>query len=551
MLAEFYTLIPWQLYVATILTAGLQIFLVWHYNRTARLEVQKIGFNDSEINVIFITHRSFFQILLLVVIFLAINGTAFGATSYLRYNPRQIWFDVSNQVSDLGIFGHFYEQVYAKVTPEKEIEVKEPEPTVQRLVLTGDNYLENAEIAYAELNSVAGSKTPAVTVPVFAAKPNILAIQLESIGMWAIDNDPTPMPFLKQLMAENISVGEFHANSCETINAEFSAICGYWPNSFEPISYSHKENDYYCLPQILRDRYGYKSYFFHSDVPEFWSRNILIPKWGFDADYQVPFFRQKEYDGVVFEKTIDMMAKEKSPFYAYITTFTTHSPHNAEQVEYQKEKNKVDIVPIPAPHSESVWQAELNEDDASRYLGFLKLEDDALKALFDKLKETGLDKNTIVVIYNDHRFYSFPGEGNQPFLWYNEQPFVMVLPEKQQLKIRELSSLVDIPPTILNLVEGDDYEPQKNFIGTSLYSENFPETALNKCASQVYYRTKDFAIKGNAKRKLYNIDFTDTEINDAEKDNLLYLLNLTVENSDEALFKDQVNQVKEKTPLIE
>ena len=92
-------------------------------------------------------------------------------------------------------------------------------------------------------------------------------------------------------------------------------------------------------------------------------------------------------------------------------------------------------------------------------------------------------------------------------------------------------------------------KPEANFIGTSLYAENFPDTALNKCASQIYFRNKDFAIKGNAKSNLYNIQFTDREIGDAEKQNLLYLLKLTVENSDEALFNDQVNQPKQKTPL--
>ena len=536
MLAGFYSSVPWQIYVFTAVVSVLQIFFVLSYNRRARYEVEKIDFNFSQMNIVHEKARSVYQIIFWVVLLVAVNGMAFGATSYFRCNPRELWYDATNQVKDIGLFGQFYDQVYAQIKPQ----AVQVDADIVSVSLDGKNSLENSVKVFAALNAITNEPNEKVQLPKFQTPPNILIVQLESVGQWAIDNEPSPMPFLKQLTAENVSVGEFHSNSCETNDAEFTSICGYFSDSSAPLSYSHSENTYRCLPQILKEKFDYGSYFFHADLPEFWSRNILIPKWGFNADYQTPFFKQKEYDGVVYEKAIDLMAKEKKPFYAYITAFTTHSPHNNEQVKYQLKHNDIVIEPFVGSFSEQVWQAELNEEDAGRYFGFLKAEDLALEKLFAKLKETGLDKNTIVLIYNDHRFYNFSGDTEQSFVWYNEQPFVMVLPDAQKMEIRKIASHVDIAPTILNLIEGDNYVPEKNFIGHSLYESNFPETVLNKCLNQVYFRTKESIIQGNAKNEMYNIYFSERTIGDNEETNLQDLLKLLVRTSDAALDEDSL-----------
>jgi len=546
MLKDFYYLIPIEFYIGMIILLSCVIVSSVYYNKMAERDIEKIFFNERILNVISVITRSKKQVSAIIIVFVIVNIISLGLCSYLYKNPRASWWNAENQLSDIGIWGHFYSSLADKLgflknqpldeakaaeDPEELIE-EEPEP----ITLVGQT-----KKIYGKMNFEKSNPLP---LPQFDSFPNILVVQLESVGSWAINNNPSPMPFLKSLINENISVDEFHSNGCETINAEFSSLCGFWPDSFEPVSYSHQEKQFYCLPEILSEKFSYNTYFFHANLPEFWSRDILMPKWGFENTYFTPFFRQKEDDANVFSKSIDILSEEENPFFGYITAFTTHSPHNDELIKYQKEKNNLQINLFSGAINPEYESSELNETEMRQYFGFLSAADDALKSLFEELEEKDLRKNTVAVIYNDHRFYNFKEKTLENFNFYNENPFVIVLPEKQKGKIQSIASHIDIAPTILNLIEQESYQPEPNFAGTSLFSADFPSKALNKCLSNIYFTNNDIVIEGNAKTEQYQATYLKKQMTENEKNNLLSLVKNLVNKSDETIYSDKLTEIE-------
>lgn len=527
-LKDFWFLVPTKLYILAAIVFLSVIANIEIYRRFREERVKLILTNPKPLELFWQPRRKTKETVLLLILFLTINLGAFGVSSHLYNNPRDTWWNLQKQLADLGLLGYFYTQVYAQSKDEK-------------IELNADKtWLEETKDVYAEMAQLLKPNSTSLSLPTFNRPPNIVIIQLESIPSWAVEQEPSAMPFLKSLAVENIVIPDFHSNSCETINAEFSSLCSFWPDSFEPISYSHQDKQYRCLPTILKENFGYYSSFFHANVPEFWNRDVLISKWGFDKFYSTPYFRQKQDDISVFAKAADEMAKQKEPFFSYLLSFTTHAPHNDELIQYQQEKNGVKIEPFQgALNPWLINSSELNEDDLRKYLGFMKVTDDALKIFFEKIKASGLLKNTIVLIYGDHRFYNFRGQDEKLiFNAYNRVPFVMLLPNREKGVLPSPSSQLDIAPTLLNLVEGGGYQVVPHFFGQSMYAPDFALRVLNKCLSQIYLTNNELIIEGNAKSNMYRILNANRDLPSVAKENWRRLVNELVKKSDEALFND-------------
>ena len=531
-LKDFYFLVPGKLYfLAFIILAGIIGNSVLFYIMTSRKR-EKVLFNFSVMNLIEKKKaRSVRWVLMIVGAFILVNMIAFGSASYLYNNPRDTWWNVRTQLSDLGFLGYFYGQVFAN--PEPELEKSEGRSFWNETVGVFDKLKNQQSLSPTELS-----------LPKFDSTPNVIVIQLESIQNWSIDNSETPMPFLKSLMQENIVVEDFYPNSCQTINAEFTSLCSFWPNSTEPVSYSHKDNDYKCLPTVLKERHGYENYFFHSDYLEFWDRDTFLPKWGFNNIFDVPHYLLKEDDASVFRDSLRTLNKAREPFLGYVVTFNTHSPHNEDYKVYQYWTNNITINDFSGKIDSNILKtSNLSEEEIRTYWGFLKSTDEALEVFFDELRKYDYADNTVVVIYNDHRYYGF----NEKLLsselktdLTDRSPFLIVTPDRQKGSLQTVSSHLDVAPTILNIIEGDSYEPVDHFIGSSMYSPAYVPNVLSKCLGQVYYKTPDLLIEGNATADSYEITSGKENLNSLQRENWLNLIGDLVESSDETIYGDQL-----------
>lgn len=517
-LKDYYFKIPGELYLLTIVTFIAVVTNFVFYRRFTEEKVARVLFISRPINEW--SRRPLRQIMVLVILFAFVNLVAFGVTSYLYNNPRETWWDVKKQVADLGFWGYFYAQVYSQIkaaqAADREI-----------------NWLDKTQELYQAASS--GSSVANVALPKPAGAQNILFVQLESVGSWALENSQTPMPFLKSLADQYSSTLDFHGNSCETINAEFSTLCSFWPDSYEPIGYSHKDRDYYCLPSVLKERYGYTTSFFHANTPDFWSRDVLIPKWGFENLYMVPFFKQKESDHKVFKRAVEVLSETKQPFLGYLVAFTSHDPHNDELIKYQQEKNNLNIKPFSGKIDSVLRTSELSEESLRKYFGFLKASDDALKILFDEMRAHNMLDDTIVIIFGDHRYYNFfSGNAIENFNLYNKIPLVVIVPGAEKQIIPSPTSQIDLAPAILRLIEQENYQKPENFVGESFWGQSYEPAALNKCLGQVYFTNGEAIIEGNAKTRLYR--FLSGEESMENPTAWLKLLSSLTEASDNYIF---------------
>jgi glucan phosphoethanolaminetransferase (alkaline phosphatase superfamily) len=122
-----------------------------------------------------------------------------------------------------------------------------------------------------------------------------------------------------------------------------------------------------------------------------------------------------------------------------------------------------------------------DRDEISRYRNALHYGDAALGTLVEGLRARGLEQHTLWVIFGDHgeAFGQHEGNYGHTFFLYDENvriPFVIVAPGlmDRQVRVRNVVSLVDTAPTILDLV-GISVPP--NYQGRSML-DSAPRMAL-------------------------------------------------------------------------
>lgn len=366
--------------------------------------------------------------------------------------------------------------------------------------------------------------------------PHVIFYQLESVANWPVD---TVMPYLKKMMQQNISAEHFFANSCSTINAEFSVLCSFYPPSSGPVSDLYTHNQYYCLPSVLKDRYAYKTYMYHSNSPTFWHRDVLAKNWGIDELWFTPHYQIRTSDDKLINDVIQNIKNSKEPTLNYVIGFTSHGPHNQDFIEANYYDNNLSIAPYEGELSENLLKAEANEETIRNYFGFLKQIDDFIQSLFEQLGENNLLDNVIVVVYGDHKYYNFSqSDKEEGFLQTNVVPFFIYEPNGLSDKA-EVASQVDIAPTVLNLIEGDRYSKPSNFVGQSLLAGNFSNSALNKCFDQDFYIDQDLIIEGTNDFDLYGFVKKKQEVNSTEK---IARLRSVVAASDEIIQDDNLTK---------
>jgi len=342
----------------------------------------------------------------------------------------------------------------------------------------------------------------AITLPDFKTPPNIIIYQLESVPRWVIDLEQSPMPFLKELMNKGITVDHFYGNDCHTIGAEFTSVCSVLTSSAEVIGNRLEPLNFSCLPHELRTSFKYESSVYHANVPSFWNRDTLLPQLGYTHLYFSPFFTPRAYDGIVASELVSKTASTNKPTFSYLIGFTSHSPHTAHYIERNQKESGIIITPYDGILSDVTKSVQVSEEELRNYFGFLRSVDGAVQGLFDDLNESGAINDTIVVLFGDHRYYSFSGSSGRQYQLYNELPFVMWVPGMSPKKIPITASHIDIAPTIMDLLKSPKQSTQ--FMGKSIFSPERYNYALGKCADEVYYFTSDMVVRGNQKLGLYS-----------------------------------------------
>ncbi|MFW5787557.1 MAG: LTA synthase family protein [Halanaerobiales bacterium] len=328
---------------------------------------------------------------------------------------------------------------------------------------------------------------------------NIIVIQWESLDNKIINyeyGDREIAPFLNEIKEDSLYFNNFYSQHVNgSFDADFSFLTSLYPVNR---NYTYRENDlteFNSLARELKDR-GYQTLAFHGNDREFFHRDQAFPELGFDH-----FYARDDYsleDGTMeqekttlgindydfFDQSLDYLEEAEEPFFGFFITVSSHTPFDF----YPQEENKEEF-------------EEIENTLVKNFFNSIAFTDQSLEMFFEELKERGLDEDTLVIIYSDHqsgieeeeydsfRDFNLKWNVKQP----NHIPLLIKHPEIEPGTIEQTGTVVDIAPTILDLL-GREEKP-KEFSGQSMLNrEERPVLFLHEIP-QILYRGQLFALE--------------------------------------------------------
>ena len=278
-----------------------------------------------------------------------------------------------------------------------------------------------------------------------ARRRNVVVIALEStaaryLRFHGAETDPTPV--LTTLARDALVFEHAYAVYPESIKGLFATICSRYP-AFDtpPELYAGLPCD--ALPAQLGAA-GYTTALFHSGRFDYLGMRSIVERRGYDllADAGSIGGNVRSSFGVDEASTVRRMLawidrrKPAAPFFLTYLPIAGHHPYATTR---------------PGPFR--------GARDYDNYLNALHEGDEAVGALLDGLRERGLDKETLFVVFGDHgeAFGQHPGNYAHTLFIYEENvhvPLLIAAPGllDHGMRVKRTASVIDIAPTILALL---------------------------------------------------------------------------------------------------
>ena len=252
-------------------------------------------------------------------------------------------------------------------------------------------------------------------------------------------------PFLDRLKDESLYFENFFSNGVATTRALLSTFCSYYPRQGTAAVKTRYEQDYLCLPSLLR-KGGFRTEMvisLDSDIPgirPFMARNGLDRFYG-ESDFPANAERLGVglTDGALFgfmRTRIETLQTREEPFFLAALTSSTHHPFT---------------IPLRYPEVQAL------QHHRDRYVAALRYFDLEFETFFTSLQRDGLLRNSMVIVIGDHGRHEPVGtmdierQGGRflvPLLiWLDES---LRTPDRYRPRhIERVASQVDLAPTIL------------------------------------------------------------------------------------------------------
>lgn len=154
-------------------------------------------------------------------------------------------------------------------------------------------------------------------------------------------------------------------------------------------------NTQQAAPFILSKNGYNSSAVFHGNAGSFWNRNTAYKQWGYNYFFDASYFTKQnssnsfQYglnDKYMLKDSIKYLERLQQPFYTKFITVSNHYPYTTSL--------SGDDLGFPL--------AKTQDETINSYFATANYLDSSIKAFFDYLKESGLYKNSIIVLYGDH-----------------------------------------------------------------------------------------------------------------------------------------------------
>lgn len=321
-----------------------------------------------------------------------------------------------------------------------------------------------------------------------AKNKNVLVIHLESFQQFLIDykwHGKEVTPNLNKLYHANdtISFDNFfnQVGQGKTSDAEMmleNSIFGLQSGS--AMSSYGTSNTFESAPAILGQNGGYTSAVMHGGAGSFWNRDNAYKSFGYDYFMPLSYYQNKKgyylgygiKDKLFFDQSIKYIEHLPQPFYLKMITVTNHYPYDLDK------KNQ------------SIDKTDTGDKTVDGYVQTAHYLDEAIGELMSYLKKSGLEKNTLIMLYGDH--YGISGNhhkasaqlldkdsfNNFDNLQFQRVPLMFHMPGLKGGINHTYGGEIDVRPTLFNLLGIND----QNMIqfGHSLLSKNAPQIVAQR-----------------------------------------------------------------------
>ncbi len=340
---------------------------------------------------------------------------------------------------------------------------------------------EDDNVRYSSLNKYFASQS--VTdyneyTGMFEGK-NVIVILMESVNE-AIINEKE-FPNFYKLYSEGWHWENNYSprNSCATGNNEFSAMTGLFSIYNACTSNVYKDNTYFEAIFNLFNNKGYRTTGMHDFVEWYYKRKTIHPNMGAQTYYgadtlgikTASYYGEWPSDIEFFEKGLDIILNDESdkPFMTWFTTVTSHQPYTNESTYGNLHKDYF----MSLGYSSAV----------SRYLSKLKVVDDAIGTLVDRLKSAGVYDDTVIVLMADHYPYGLSKSQVAEMITHDlkdyeieRTPLVIYNSEMTPKTFTEYNFYLNLVPTLANLMNLD-YDPRL-YLGHDVLSKDYESMVI-------------------------------------------------------------------------
>ncbi|WLD93645.1 LTA synthase family protein [Alkalihalobacillus sp. AL-G] len=320
-----------------------------------------------------------------------------------------------------------------------------------------------------------------------AREKNLIVISMESTQQFVIGrkvNGEEITPFLNDFIKESYYFDNFYHQTGQgkTSDSEFLLDQSLYPLPRGAVFQTHPLNEYHGTPEIINE-YGYYSAVFHGNNKSFWNRDIMYKTVGYDKFFAEQYYTINDENKInyglkdvpFFKQSIKYLKELPQPYYTRFITLTNHHPY-----KYDEEDQMI-----------STYNTE--DPIVNRYPVTIRYTDHAIEQFIQDLKDEGIYNDSIIIIYGDHygiseRHDEAMGQvlGKEITPYDNVQlqrvPLIIHIPGQEGKTISQVSSQIDLKPTILHLlgIQADGIH-----FGTDLFSKDHKQLAVFRNRSVV------------------------------------------------------------------
>ena len=336
-----------------------------------------------------------------------------------------------------------------------------------------------------------------------AAGRNVVLVSLEStaaqyLGVYGAAQDV--MPRLSELAERAIVFDSAYAVYPESIKGLFSTLCSTYP-AFDSAAELYADVPCRSIAAVLSGS-GYRTALFHSGRFAYLGMEAIVRDRGYGtlADAGDIGGHRNSSFGVDEASTVNAILKwiDASPagqrFFVTYVPIAGHHPYET---------------PEPGPFPD--------RDEFGRYRNALHDGDRSLGTLIDGLRARGLAERTLWIVFGDHgeAFGQHEGNYGHTFALYDENvrvPFLVAAPGliPRQVRSREVVSLIDTAPTILDLVglgAPATYQGRSMLDGEPLMALFFADYSLGM-----------LGLRDGPRKFIYELDSGRSRLFDVERD---------------------------------